>query len=214
MRIFKVDLLPNSSNGFPEVRGRDSICVYEESYVRMVSTKIPDLMIVELESFQDERGTFTRAWDAESWEAHGIGPFVQDNVSVSVTGVLRGLHFQRTAPQGKLVSVMAGSIFDVAVDIRPGSRTHGQWVGVTLTANQPRQLWVPPGFAHGFCVTAGPATVHYRCTTAYLPLEQDGLAWDDPSIGVEWPIKEPILSLKDRSQPSLLSLKDRSQRSL
>jgi dTDP-4-dehydrorhamnose 3,5-epimerase len=170
--------------------------------VRILATKIPDLMIVELDSFQDERGMFIRAWDAETWGAHGIGPFVQDNVSVSVTGVLRGLHFQRIAPQGKLVSVMAGAIFDVAVDIRPGSPTHGEWVGVTLTGSEPRQLWVPPGFAHGFCVTDGPATVHYRCTTAYLPRDQGGLAWDDPTLGIEWPIQAPILSLKDRDQPS------------
>jgi dTDP-4-dehydrorhamnose 3,5-epimerase len=170
--------------------------------VQLFSTKIPDVKIVELESFHDDRGTFTRAWDAETWAAHGIGPFVQDNVSVSATGVLRGLHFQRTSPQGKLVSVMAGTIFDVAVDIRPGSPTRGQWVGVTLTGSEPRQLWVPPGFAHGFCVTDGPATVHYRCTTAYLPAEQAGLAWDDPSLGIEWPIQVPILSEKDRDQPS------------
>ena len=170
--------------------------------MRLFSTKIPDLMIVELETFEDERGTFTRSWDAETWAAKGIGPFVQDNVSVSGAGVLRGLHFQRVAPQGKLVSVMFGSIFDVAVDIRPGSPTRGQWVGVTLTANKPRQLWVPPGFAHGFCVTDGPATVHYRCTAPYMPTEQGGLAWDDPTLGIEWPIQAPVLSQKDRNQPA------------
>ena len=105
-------------------------------------------------------------------------------------------------PGQVLVSVMAGSIFDVAVDIRPGSPTRGEWVGVILTGSEPRQLWVPPGFAHGFCVMDGPATVHYRCTTAYLPTEQAGLAWDDPTIGIEWPIQAPILSQKDRDQPS------------
>jgi len=171
--------------------------------VRITPTQIPDVLIIDLECFEDERGVFVRHWDSSAWEAAGIGPFVQDNLSTSAPRVLRGLHFQRVSPQGKLVSVMSGAIYDVAVDIRRGSSTYGQWIGVELKAGEHRQLWVPPGFAHGFCVTSGPATIHYRCTTTYRPDEQGGLAWDDPQLAIDWPIQEPILSSRDRALPRL-----------
>ena len=166
-------------------------------------TRIPDVKLVLCESFTDARGVFVRHWDQALWTEAGLGPFVQDNVSVSTAGVLRGLHFQKEDPQGKLVSVLAGAIYDVAVDIRPGSPTRGQWVGVHLRANEHRQLWVPPGFAHGFCVTEGPATVHYRCTSVYRPEAQGGIRWDDTRLGIDWPVEDPILSDRDQKLPHL-----------
>lgn len=169
--------------------------------MRTVPTQINDVLILELEHFDDERGVFVRHWDADRWAQVGVGPFVQDNVSTSAPGVLRGLHFQSEDPQGKLVSVLAGAIYDVAVDIRPGSSTYGQWVGVELHASMHRQLWVPPGFAHGFCVIDGPATVHYRCTSTYQPDVQGGIVWNDPTLKIAWPIKDPILSDRDRVLP-------------
>ena len=169
--------------------------------MELKSTRIPDVKIVSCESFLDHRGVFVRHWDEAVWSAAGIGPFVQDNVSISAEGVLRGLHFQCVEPQGKLVSVLAGSIYDVAVDIRPESATLGQWVGVHLRAGEHQQLWVPPGFAHGFCVTQGPATVHYRCTTAYRPDAQAGIRWNDPGLAIDWPLDQPILSERDQELP-------------
>jgi dTDP-4-dehydrorhamnose 3,5-epimerase len=175
--------------------------------VRVIPTDIPEVLILELERFPDHRGAFVRHWDAQVWAEAGIGPFVQDNLSQSDAGVLRGLHFQRTDPQGKLVSVMAGAIYDVAVDIRPGRASFGQWVGVTLRADEPRQLWVPPGFAHGFCVVGGPAVVHYRCTTAYAEAEQGGILWSDPALGIPWPVSDPILSERDQALPGIAAIR-------
>jgi dTDP-4-dehydrorhamnose 3,5-epimerase len=166
--------------------------------MKVSPTAIPDVLLVDLEHFDDHRGRFVRHWDAAVWESHGIGPFVQDNVSVSGPGVLRGLHFQIKNPQGKLVSVMAGRIYDVVVDIRRSSETYGQWVGVELCADTPRQLWVPPGLAHGFCVCDGPATVHYRCTTVYESDHQGGIRWDCPDLGIDWPLESPVLSDRDQ----------------
>ena len=165
------------------------------------ATRIADVKLVECDQFVDHRGVFVRQWDADVWLRAGMGPFVQDNVSVSNTGVLRGLHFQIDSPQGKLIAVHTGKIFDVAVDIRPGSPTFGQWVGVQLEAGDHRQLWVPPGFAHGFYAMEGPATVHYRCTTAYDPNDQGGIRWNDPSLGIGWPAEAPILSDRDQKHP-------------
>jgi dTDP-4-dehydrorhamnose 3,5-epimerase len=165
--------------------------------VRIKPTSLPDVLLIELEAFEDRRGVFVRQWDSERWAAEGVGPFVQDNVSVSEVGVLRGLHFQSKAPQGKLLQVLQGKIFDVAVDIRPDSPTCGQWVGVTLQAGEYRQIWIPPGFAHGFAVLEGPATVHYRCTTPYDPDDQHGIRWNDPKLRIEWPINDPVLSDRD-----------------
>jgi len=169
--------------------------------VRIKNTSIPDVLLVELDSFVDHRGVFVRQWDAEQWAERGLGPFVQDNVSCSEPGVLRGLHFQKKAPQGKLLQVMHGEIFDVAVDIRESSATRGQWVGVHLRAGDHRQLWVPPGFAHGFAVINGAATVHYRCTTPYDATDQHGIRWDDPNLQIDWPVVDPILSERDAKLP-------------
>ena len=171
--------------------------------MQVTSTRIADVKIVQCDQFTDHRGVFVRHWDADEWIAAGIGPFVQDNVSVSKTGVLRGLHFQTKSPQGKLVSVLTGTIVDVAVDIRMSSATYGQWVGVELRAGDHRQLWVPPGFAHGFYVVQGPATVHYRCTTTYEPDDQGGIRWNDPTLAIDWPTNQPILSDRDQKQPFL-----------
>lgn len=171
--------------------------------MRAIDTAIEGVKVIELESFPDHRGAFVRYWNDEAWQSVGIGPFVADNVSISHPRVLRGLHLQTIDPQGKLVSVLAGSIFDVAVDLRADSTTFGQWVGVHLRSGDPRQLWVPPGFAHGFCVTDGPATVHYRCTSHYRPDAQVGISWNDPGLGIDWPIVEPILSERDASLPDL-----------
>ena len=171
--------------------------------LQVTSTRIPDVKIVQCEQFVDHRGVFVRQWDEDTWTSAGLGPFVQDNVSVSKTGVLRGLHFQVKSPQGKLVSVHTGKIFDVAVDIRTESATYGQWVGVELAAGEHQQLWVPPGFAHGFYVMEGPATVHYRCTTVYQPDDQGGIRWNDPRLAIEWPTTDPILSDRDQKQDFL-----------
>lgn len=170
--------------------------------MKVFPTDIPDVLLLELEHFDDDRGRFIRHWDSEGWNAHGVGPFVQDNVSHSGPQVLRGLHFQTKDPQGKLVSVMAGRIYDVVVDIRRDSPTHGQWVGVELSADTPMQLWVPPGFAHGFCVLGDSATVHYRCTSPYDPDHQAGIRWDCPDLAISWPVSAPVLSDRDRVWPA------------
>lgn len=170
--------------------------------MKLVETRIADVKVIELEAFSDHRGTFVRYWNQERWLAAGLGPFVEDNVSTSRPGVLRGLHIQTVRPQGKLLSVLSGAIYDVAVDLREGSLTFGHWVGVSLEEGDDRQLWVPPGFAHGFAVTRGPATVHYRCTTAYEPDHQAGIRWDDPALGIDWPLSAPVVSDRDATWPS------------
>jgi len=169
--------------------------------VELVETTIPAVKIVRLEAFPDHRGTFTRFWNRDEWQAAGIGPFVEDNVSTSNCNVLRGLHLQTLSPQGKLVSVLSGAIYDVAVDVRLNSETLGCWVGVHLRAGDGQQLWVPPGFAHGFAVTDGPATVHYRCTTAYQSNHQAGIRWNDPNLAIDWPVRDPVLSPRDAVLP-------------
>jgi dTDP-4-dehydrorhamnose 3,5-epimerase len=136
-------------------------------------------------------------------EAGLPGPFVQDNFSRSAKGILRGLHFQQPHAQGKLVQVFAGAVYDVAVDIRRGSPTFGRWVGVELSADNRRQLWVPPGFAHGFCVLSESADFHYKCTDFYSPASEHGIAWNDPELGIPWPVKSPLLSPKDSAAPRL-----------
>jgi dTDP-4-dehydrorhamnose 3,5-epimerase len=129
--------------------------------------------------------------------------FVQDNLSYSVRDTLRGLHFQKTRPQAKLVTVLSGAIFDVAVDIRPGSRQFGRWLGVRLAAEEGRQLFIPEGFAHGFCVLSLRARVHYKCTDFYDPEDEGGILWSDPGIGIQWPVKSPLVSDKDSTFPTL-----------
>lgn len=171
-------------------------------------TALPGVLVVEPRVFGDARGFFLERYHAERYAEAGIpAAFVQDNHSRSVRGTLRGLHFQRSHPQGKLVEAVRGRIWDVAVDVRPGSPTFGQWEGVTLTEDSHRQLWVPPGFAHGFCVLSAEADVLYKCTDVYRPDDEGGVRWDDPDLGIEWPLDAaPLLSAKDRALPLLADL--------
>ncbi|MDX1997480.1 MAG: dTDP-4-dehydrorhamnose 3,5-epimerase [Thermoanaerobaculia bacterium] len=173
-------------------------------------TNLPGVLLVEPRVHKDERGFFLEVHHQERYAAAGIaGPFVQDNHSRSVElGVLRGLHAQRRFPQGKLVRCVEGRIFDVAVDIRRGSPHFGRWTAAELSADNCHQLWVPPGFAHGFLVTAAPAQVEYKCTELYRPEDEISIAWDDPEIAIEWPLDgvAPILSNKDRAGQTLAQL--------
>jgi dTDP-4-dehydrorhamnose 3,5-epimerase len=173
--------------------------------MRFLPTELPEIRIVELDVFRDERGFFAETHRVDRFAAAGIeATFVQDNHSGSVRGVLRGLHAQDRLPQGKLVRVLRGEIFDVAVDIRRGSPTFGRWVGVTLSADNKRQLWVPPGFAHGFSVTSATADVVYKVTAYYSPEHDRGIRWNDPAIGIDWPLDvPPLLSGKDEKAPLL-----------
>lgn len=166
---------------------------------------IPEVILVKPQTIGDHRGWFREAYKVSDYAATGIGPhFVQDNASHSARGVLRGLHYQRNPnAQGKLVSVVAGEVFDVAVDIRLGSPTFGQWVGEYLSVDNGHQLWIPIGFAHGFCVISASATLSYKVTAPYSGPDDGGIRWNDPAIGIVWPITEPILSAKDEAQPFL-----------
>ena len=178
--------------------------------MRVVPTDIPGVVIVEPDVHVDGRGFFLETYHADRYKANGIqGPFVQDNHSRSIAGTLRGLHLQLTRPQGKLVRVIEGEVFDVAVDVRRGSPTFGRFVGVTLTAGNFRQCYIPPGFAHGFCVTSPTAQVEYKCTDFYDPRDEIGVAWNDPAIGIPWPVKDPLLSVRDRKHPTLADAGDR-----
>ena len=162
-------------------------------------TPLAGVLLLEPRVFDDPRGSFFEAFRHNLLEERGVPPFVQDNQSVSVPGTLRGLHYQLDKPQGKLVRALSGEIFDVAVDIRKGSPTFGQWHGAFLSASNHRQLYVPPGFAHGFCVVGdAPATVLYKCTDYYSgAADQRGIIWNDPDIGIKWPVDNPVLSDKD-----------------
>jgi len=178
--------------------------------VRVVPTEIPEVLLIDPDVHADGRGFFLETYHADKYRAHGIdGPFVQDNHSRSAIGTLRGLHLQLKRPQGKLVRVIEGEIYDVAVDVRRGSPTFGRFVAVTLTAESFRQCYVPPGFAHGFCVVSPIAQVEYKCTDLYDPASEIGIAWNDPAIGIPWPIGEPILSARDSRHPTLAELADR-----
>ena len=172
--------------------------------MKFVPTELPGVILVEPDVHRDARGFFLESYHARKYAEGGIpGPFVQDNHSHSVRGTLRGLHAQRRKPQGKLVRAVVGEMFDVAVDIRPGSPTFGRWVGATLSGENFRQLYIPPGFAHGFCVLSERVHVEYKCTDFYDAADEVGVAWDDPAIGISWPIRDPIISAKDRTLPRL-----------
>jgi dTDP-4-dehydrorhamnose 3,5-epimerase len=172
--------------------------------LRFVPTRIPDVVVVEPDVHQDARGFFVETYHADKYLAGGIsGPFLQDNHSKSVRGTLRGLHLQLHRPQGKLIRVIEGEIYDVAVDVRRGSPTFGSWVGVTLSAANFRQCFVPAGFAHGFCVMSDDAQVEYKCTDLYDPSSEIGIAWNDQAIGILWPIGAPLLSERDSRHPAL-----------
>lgn len=169
--------------------------------MQIIDTKLAAVKILEPKVFGDDRGFFLESWNRQEFEEHGLpGSFVQDNHSRSSQGVLRGLHYQIKNPQGKLVRVTQGEVFDVAVDMRRSSDQFGQWVGVLLSESNKRQLWVPPGFAHGFYVVSESADFQYKCTDYYSPEFERSLQWNDPAVGVEWPIIEgsdPMLAAKD-----------------
>lgn len=174
--------------------------------MNVIATAIPGVLIIEPKVFGDDRGFFMETWNAASFAAAGLYlAFVQDNHSRSQKGVLRGLHFQNPGPQGKLVRVTNGAVFDVAVDLRRSSPTFGQWVGVELSAANKRMFWVPEGFAHGFLTLAPDTDFLYKCTAPYAPQSEHTLAWDDPAVGIEWPLGgiEPMLSAKDAAGVSL-----------
>jgi dTDP-4-dehydrorhamnose 3,5-epimerase len=172
--------------------------------VKIIETELPGVVLIEPRVFGDDRGFFLETWSRSQYVELGLpGEFVQDNVSLSVPGVIRGLHFQHPSAQGKLVMALRGEIFDVAVDIRRGSPTYGRWTGATLSGATLRQMYVPPGFAHGFAVVGEAALVSYKCTAAYNPRHESSIRWDDPDLGIAWPVAEPIVSAKDRAAPRL-----------
>ncbi len=175
--------------------------------MKIIETELPGVLIIEPQVFGDERGFFLESFHAERYREAGIDmAFVQDNHSRSRKGVLRGLHFQRRHPQGKLVRASRGSIFDVAADIDPASPTFGQYVGVTLSDENHRQMWIPPGYAHGFCVLSDEADFEYKCTDLYYPNDEGGVLWSDPDLNIQWPLSNPLLSAKDLALPSLADL--------
>ena len=177
--------------------------------MNVIKTKIKDLLIIEPKVFGDDRGFFYETFQAERYKDAGIeADFVQDNRSRSSQGVLRGLHFQKNKPQGKLVTVTDGEVFDVAVDLRPGSETFGQHESIILTGQNKLQFYVPPGFAHGFCVLSETADFQYKCTDYYDPSDESGLLWSDPVLNIQWPLHRP-LSDKDIIQPLFSEIKDK-----
>lgn len=173
--------------------------------MKVIETKIPGVLIIEPKLFEDDRGSFWEAYQNKRYSENGIsGPFVQDNLSFSKQGVLRGLHYQNPNAQGKLVYVLQGEVYDVAVDVRVGSPTFKHWVGCIISYENRRQLWVPDGFAHGFCVNSESALFFYKCTKPYSPDCEYTIRWDDPDINIQWPIESPEMSEKDK-QGMLLS---------
>jgi len=173
--------------------------------VKVTPLELPEVLLIDLRVFGDPRGWFAETWQAERYAAAGVpSGFVQDNAAYSQRGVLRGLHAQHPYDQGKLIQVLRGEIYDVAVDIRRGSPTFGRWVGMRLNGDTPQQLWIPPGFAHGYCVLSDEALFTYKCTDYYHPQAQFSVRWDDPAIGIDWPLEAaPILADKDRDAPTL-----------
>jgi len=173
--------------------------------MKTLPTTLPDLVLLELDVFGDARGRFLETYRRPRYVEVGIAAeFVQDNFSASVRDTLRGLHYQLRSPQGKLVMVTRGAVFDVAVDVRVGSPTFGKWFGTELSADNHRQLWIPPGFAHGFVVTSDAADFTYKCTAVYDPSDDRSLRWNDPEIAIAWPLAgEPLLSKRDAAAPLL-----------
>jgi dTDP-4-dehydrorhamnose 3,5-epimerase len=180
--------------------------------VKANKTKLSGVLIIEPSVLLDERGFFKETFQINRYHDVGITlPFVQDNYSRSQKGVLRGLHLQKLHPQGKLISCSVGSIYDVVVDIDPKSKTFGDYVGVELSEQNHLQLWIPPGYAHGFCVLSESADLYYKCTDFYFPNDESGLIWNDPDVSIDWPIKSPRLSEKDKLLPSLSEIKNKSK---
>jgi dTDP-4-dehydrorhamnose 3,5-epimerase len=181
--------------------------------VRFIAADLPGVVVIEPDVHRDERGFFLESYHADKYREGGVDVvFVQDNHSRSTQGILRGLHMQLRNPQGKLVRVIEGEVFDVAVDVRVGSPTFAKWVGVTLSSENHRQVYVPEGFAHGFVVTSEAAEFEYKCTNFYDPGSDISIAWDDPQIGIEWPIDAPVLSAKDKAAPKLSEVMDQLPR--
>lgn len=177
--------------------------------MRVTEADLPGVLLIEPRLFPDERGLFLETYHAERYGISGLADlFVQDNLSFSRKGVLRGLHYQIHRAQGKLVTAVQGKIFDVAVDIRRGSPTFGHWFGAVLSSDNFRQMFVPKGYAHGFCVLSDTATVCYKCTDFYSPSGERGLRWDDPRLAIQWPVEEPIISDKDRMYPTLETISE------
>jgi len=171
-------------------------------------TKLPGVLVLEPDVFSDDRGFFLETWNSERYEKAGIkGSFVQDNISFSKKGVLRGLHFQYPQSQDKLVQVLSGEVVDVAVDIRKDSPTFGKWISEILSDVNHRQMYIPSGFAHGYCVTSETAVFSYKCTDFYNPGSEGGIIWNDPDINIDWPMEEPILSSKDIDYPRLKDIR-------
>ena len=177
--------------------------------MKISHSKLKGCVIIEPRVFGDDRGFFLETFQAVRYKQEaGIDlPFVQDNHSRSARGVLRGLHFQKTKPQGKLVRVVRGEVYDVAVDIRKGSATFGEWEGVILSEDNKKQFWVPPGFAHGFVVLSDTADFEYKCTDYYDPSDEGSILWSDPDLDISWPIANPVLSTKDESAKRLVDLR-------
>lgn len=205
MTMFRIDAISffflQRGNGFCQRR--------KGMPVRFIETSLPGVILIEPQVFEDDRGFFLETFHGEKYSEKDIGrTFVQDNHSHSQRGTLRGLHYQLEHAQGKLVYVVTGEIFDVVVDIRRGSPTFGQWVGVHLSVTNKQQIYVPEGFAHGFCVLSGIADVIYKCTDFYYPEDEGGVYWADPAIGIDWPVKNPILSAKDGRNPKLSEVPD------
>jgi dTDP-4-dehydrorhamnose 3,5-epimerase len=175
--------------------------------MRTAATDLPGVLVIEPSVFGDARGFFTETWRSDRYAELGLpAVFVQDNLSFSTQGVLRGLHYQHPQGQGKLVYVLQGEVFDVAVDVRVGSPTFGRWAGVTLSADSHRQFYIPPGFAHGFVVLSPTALFAYKCTEYYAPEHEGSLLWSDPALGIAWPVRDPALSAKDAAAPRLADI--------
>jgi len=170
--------------------------------MKITPTEIQDVLIIEPDTFEDKRGFFYETYHKQRYDNSGISPvFVQDNLSFSMKSTLRGLHFQIKNPQAKLVQVITGEVYDVAVDIRPDSPTFGKWVGEVLSGSNKRQLFIPQGFAHGFCVLSDTAHFLYKCSDFYSPGDEGGILWCDPDLKIDWPEKNPALSKKDQKHP-------------
>ena len=177
--------------------------------MRFIQTEIPGVLVIEPDVHADGRGFFVETYHVDKYRAGGIGDaFVQDNHSRSIARTIRGLHMQARRPQAKLIRVLAGEIYDVAVDVRRGSPTFGRWVSVVLSAGNFRQCYVPIGFAHGFCVLTDTAEVEYKCSDVYDSQDQIGIAWNDPTLAINWPVDDPVLSEHDRRNPTLSEIAD------
>jgi dTDP-4-dehydrorhamnose 3,5-epimerase len=172
--------------------------------MNVIKTRLPGVLVLEPDVYSDERGYFLETWNSTRYEKAGIqGPFVQDNISFSRKGVLRGLHFQHPQSQGKLIQVLSGQVVDVAVDIRIGSPTFARWIREIVSDTNHKQLYIPPGFAHGYCVISETAVFSYKCTDFYNSAFENGIIWNDPDLNIDWSVRKPILSIKDSNYARL-----------